>query len=87
MDRDTSRVLIVDRCLPEDRDVPPEMAMLDLYTMALAAGVEKGEAQWRKLLGRAGLELVRVWRAEGVDLAGLEARVVGKREGRWRSVW
>ena len=55
--------------------------------MALAAGVERGQAQWRELLGRAGLELVRVWRAEGADLAGLEARVVGKREGRWRSVW
>ena len=80
MDKKSSRVLIVDRCLP-DKDVPPEMAMLDLYMMALAAGVERGERQWRELLGQAGLELVKVWRVEGFDLAGIEARVAGSRSG------
>ena len=54
MDGVTSHVLIVDRCLPEDREVPPEMAMLDLYMMALAASVERGGGAVEGVVGAGG---------------------------------
>ena len=37
-------------------------ASLDLQMMGLHAGMERSEGQWRTLLDKAGLEVVRIWR-------------------------
>lgn len=58
-----SRLLINDQVLP---DVGAELhpTMLDMAMMTYFHAMERTERQWRTLLGRLGVEIVKIWRLE-----------------------
>jgi len=68
-----SRILISDNAVPV-RGASMRMALQDLNMMAFA-GMERTERQWRELLEKAGLVMVKVWRAEGSMHVVVEARL------------
>ncbi|PYI25859.1 o-methyltransferas-like protein [Aspergillus indologenus CBS 114.80] len=55
----SSRLVIVDLVLPDAGGASPYAAFLDLSMMAFG-GMERTEAQWRGILGRAGLQVRRI---------------------------
>ncbi len=60
MTKDYSFVLINEWSL--SNDTPSAFAALsDLNMMAICAGMERTETQWRTLLGEAGLRINKVW--------------------------
>jgi hypothetical protein len=54
-----ARLIVLDAVLPEGGE-PHWARWLDLLTLALFAGRERDEAQWRALLAGAGFEPVRI---------------------------
>jgi hypothetical protein len=50
-----------------DTDVPLHPALLDIMMLALCAGVERSEKQWRALLDSIGLQIIKIWRTPGVE--------------------
>ncbi|KAG4437775.1 hypothetical protein IFR05_006760 [Cadophora sp. M221] len=60
-----SRLLINEQVLP---NVGAELhpTMLDLTMMTCFNAMERTERQWRTLLGRLGVEIVKIWKIEGV---------------------
>jgi hypothetical protein len=54
-----ARVLVIDAVIPPGND-PYGAKWLDLLMLALFAGRERTEEQWRALLGGAGLEIERI---------------------------
>lgn len=79
MDAGRSRLLIHEWVLP-DTGASVRGAELDLLMMSLLTGMERSEGQWRRLLARAGLEVVRIWGGEdGESESVIEARVEGVR--------
>ncbi|RAK76912.1 S-adenosyl-L-methionine-dependent methyltransferase [Aspergillus fijiensis CBS 313.89] len=55
----SSRLVIVDLVLPDGGGASPYAAFLDVSMMAFG-GMERTEAQWRGILGRAGLQVRRI---------------------------
>jgi hypothetical protein len=66
MEKGYSKLLINDFVLP-DTDVPLHPAVLDIMMLALCAGVERSEKQWRALLDSIGLQIIKIWRTAGVE--------------------
>jgi hypothetical protein len=66
MDKGYSKLLINDFVLP-DTDASLHPALLDIMMLALCAGVERSEKQWRSLLVSIGLQIIRIWRTAGVE--------------------
>ncbi|KAL4994659.1 S-adenosyl-L-methionine-dependent methyltransferase [Aspergillus recurvatus] len=66
-----SRILIVDFVLP-DTDTPLFQASLDIQMMCLGSGVERSKREWRKLLGKVGLEIRKVWSASPAQESVIE---------------
>ncbi|GAB1198414.1 hypothetical protein APSETT444_007733 [Aspergillus pseudonomiae] len=73
MDPERSRALITEYILPE---VGSNMfhAWMD-HTMMTFAGRERTEKDWERLLDMSGLRLVKVWRAPGIPVGVVEARL------------
>lgn len=55
-----SKLLIVDVVLP-DTNITMQEAIMDI-TMFPMGGMERTESQWRKLLGKGGLGIEKIWR-------------------------
>ncbi|KAK4629377.1 O-methyltransferase ATR12 [Fulvia fulva] len=56
-----SKILLMERIMPaRARDMDPRAAVLDIQMMCNFAALERTEAQWRDLVVRAGLRVVRV---------------------------
>ncbi|EXU99898.1 O-methyltransferase [Metarhizium robertsii] len=70
-----SKLLIHDMVIPE-RGASTFHAMRDMAMMAFNGGMERTEAQWRKLLGSAGFEVVRVWLPAQEDADGIVEAMV-----------
>lgn len=68
-----SRVLIAEYELPAV-GAPAKLALQDFNMMAVG-GMERTEQQWRELLDKAGLKMVKVWRADHTNFAVVEGRV------------
>jgi hypothetical protein len=66
MEKGYSKLLINDFVLP-DTKVPLHPALLDFTMMSLCSGVERSEKQWRDLIDSVGLQIVKIWRTEGVE--------------------
>jgi hypothetical protein len=64
-----SKVLIFEWIFP-DRGVPLYPALLDINMMACLNGRERTEGQWTKLLTKAGLRIIKFWKA-GPESEGL----------------
>lgn len=68
-----SRILIVEFIMPEV-GATMSNAYMD-HTMMTFAGVERTEKNFASLLDQAGLRLVKTWRAPGVPVGVVEARL------------
>jgi hypothetical protein len=66
MEKGYSKLLINDFVLP-DTDVPLHPALLDIMMMSLCSGVERSEKQWRVLIDSVGLQIIKIWRTDGVE--------------------
>lgn len=73
MDSEKSRVLITEYIVPEVGSTM-SIAWMD-HTMMTFGGVERTEKDWVRLLDVSGLRLVKVWRAKGVPVGVVEARL------------
>lgn len=73
MDREKSRVLITEFIVPEVGSTM-SLAWMD-QTMMAFGGVERTEKDWARLLDISGLKLVKVWKAPGVPVGVVEARL------------
>ena len=62
-----SSLLIVEQILPDDEPVSLQMSALDMILMVAYAGMERSEAQWRNVLGEAGLHIKNIWMGKGGD--------------------
>ncbi|KAG8165232.1 hypothetical protein KVR01_005507 [Diaporthe batatas] len=67
-----SRILIADIEVPTS-GVPWSMALQDWNMMALG-GIERTQSQWKALLRKSGLVLVKVWRLKGSNHVIIEGR-------------
>ncbi|KAJ5604024.1 hypothetical protein N7537_006980 [Penicillium hordei] len=75
MDPDNSTLLIVDRVL-KDQGVDLGEASFDILMWMNYSAMERSTQQWQNLLGRVGLQLVRVWRSSGASECALEVKVL-----------
>ncbi|KAE9374834.1 S-adenosyl-L-methionine-dependent methyltransferase [Stipitochalara longipes BDJ] len=66
MEKGYSKLLINDFVLP-DTDVPLHPALMDVMMMSLCSGIERSERQWRELIDSVGLQVVKIWRTEGIE--------------------
>ena len=69
-----SKLLLNELILP-DRDCPLSPAGMDLNMLAMHAGMERTQSQWRELLGSAGFEIVNFWPPPGEGEGVIEAVV------------
>jgi SAM-dependent methyltransferase len=69
--RHDARLLVLEQVLFDD-DGPDPANLLDLHMLVLLGGRERTEAQWRKLLSRAGLAIATITR--GAHACLIEAR-------------
>ena len=74
-----SRILIFDTIVPEV-NAPRHVTMQDINMMSFG-GTERTQRQWEELLGKAGLRIKKVWRAEGNLMGVVEAVAVRDYEG------
>ncbi|KAI3329076.1 sterigmatocystin 8-O-methyltransferase [Xylariaceae sp. AK1471] len=65
-----SKLLLHEMIMPE-QGASSFHAMLDLSMMAFNGGMERTERQWRELLSRAGLEVVKIWPPLQEDADGI----------------
>ena len=68
-----SALLINDWVLP-DVGAPLAGASEDILMMLFLSGMERSESQWKAVLESAGLEIKKIWRADGISEAVIEAR-------------
>lgn len=68
-----SSLLIDDWVLP-DVGAPLAGASEDMFMLLLLSGMERSERQWKAVLNSAGLEIKKIWRADGISEAVIEAR-------------
>lgn len=69
MKKDYSRLLINEWCLG-DCGSSVYATLLDINMMAVCAGMERTETQWRDLLGSSGLRISKIW-SESQDAESL----------------
>ena len=67
----SSRILIFDTIVPE-MNAPRHIALQDINMMSFG-GMERTQRQWEELIGKAGLKVKKVWRAEGNLMGVVEA--------------
>ena len=60
MEKGYSKLLMFEWILPE-KDTPLYPALLDINMMTLLNGMERTRAQWTKLIGAAGLKVIKFW--------------------------
>jgi hypothetical protein len=70
-----SKLLLHDMIIPE-QGASPFHAMLDLSMMVFNGGMERTERQWKELLARADLELVKIWPPLQEDADGIVEAIV-----------
>lgn len=58
-----SKILINELVIPDQR-ASSFMTRSDMNMMAVLGSMERSEKQWRDLLGRAGLEIAKIWSKE-----------------------
>ena len=58
-----SKILINELLIPDQR-ASLFMTRSDMNMMAMFGSMERSEKQWRDLLGRAGLEIAKIWSKE-----------------------
>ena len=75
MEKGYSRVLIDDYVIP-DKAAPIRGAAMDFLMMCFCSGMERTRRQWDELLGRSGLEIVKVWGGRGDYESVIEARLM-----------
>ena len=68
-----SSLLIDDWVLP-DVGAPLAGASEDMLMLLFLSGMERSESQWTAVLNSAGLEIKKIWRADGISEAVIEAR-------------
>ena len=68
-----SSLLIDDWVLP-DVGAPLAGASEDMLMLLFLSGMERSESQWKAVLNSAGLEIKKIWRANGISEAVIEAR-------------
>jgi hypothetical protein len=69
-------VLLLSESVMPERDVPFLTAATDLMMMGAFASLERSEKQFRELLDRVGLELVKVWHKQKEGTAMLEGSIL-----------
>ena len=69
-----SSILIDDWVLP-DVGAPLPGASEDMFMMLLLSGMERSESQWKKIVEASGLEIKKIWRAEGICEGVVEAKL------------
>ncbi|KAI0161875.1 putative O-methyltransferase [Hypoxylon sp. FL1284] len=65
-----SKLLLHEMIIPE-QGASTFHAMLDMTMMMFNAGMERTESQWKELLGKAGLEVIKVWPSLQQDADGI----------------
>ncbi|KAH9905815.1 putative O-methyltransferase [Xylariomycetidae sp. FL2044] len=65
-----SKLLLHEMIIPE-QGASTFHAMLDITMMAFNAGMERSERQWKELLAKAGLEVVKTWLPPQEDADGI----------------
>jgi hypothetical protein len=65
-----SKLLIHEMLVPE-QGASAFHSMLDMTMMCFNAGMERTESQWRTLLEKAGLEVVKFWSPPESDADGI----------------
>ncbi|KAI0387392.1 putative O-methyltransferase [Hypomontagnella monticulosa] len=68
--------LILNEMIVSDRGASMTHASMDMTMLAFCGGMERTERQWRELLGKAGLEVVRVWLPPQEDATGIVEAMV-----------
>ncbi|KAJ5523606.1 hypothetical protein N7513_013150 [Penicillium frequentans] len=56
-----SILFVHEHTMPEDLDVPPIAATLDIHMMEIFSSLERTEKEWIALLEKAGFKVVKVW--------------------------
>ena len=67
-------VLLIDDWVLPDVGAPLAGASEDIFMMLFLSGMERSESQWKAVLDSAGLEIKKIWRADGISEAVIEAR-------------
>ncbi|KAL8992755.1 MAG: hypothetical protein Q9169_006862 [Polycauliona sp. 2 TL-2023] len=67
-----SKIIINDIVLPQ-RGASPYATKMDMLMMSALSGLERTEQMWRDLLHKAGLQIVKIWTAEGAVESIIEA--------------
>ncbi|MCJ1264909.1 hypothetical protein MMC22_004784 [Lobaria immixta] len=75
-----SRLLIEDLVLP-DRGADMRQASLDMTMYFMPEGIERTAGQWKDLLERAGLQIIKIWS----DGSGMESVIEAELEGTMRT--
>jgi hypothetical protein len=70
-----SKLLVGNIILP-DENVPLRQSGLDLAMLCMHSGSQRGEAEWRALLGEAGFVVREVWKPDGDGDGIIEAEVL-----------
>ena len=70
-----SKLLIDDAVLPT-QGCPAVLGALDIAMMAMHAGKERTESQWKGLLAKAGLEMKKFWPYKGEASGVIEAELI-----------
>ena len=60
MNRGYSKIIVNDVVLP-DQGASLVATQLDIVMMAINAGFERSESQWRKMVDSAGLQITKIW--------------------------
>ena len=74
MEKGYSRLLIDDYVLP-DTGAPVRGSSMDFLMMMYCSGIERSRRQWEVLLGKCGLEIVKIWGARRDYEQVIEARL------------
>jgi hypothetical protein len=69
-----SKLLVGNIILP-DENVPLRQSGLDIAMLSMHSGSQRGEAEWRALLGEAGFGVERVWKPHGDGDGIIEAEI------------
>ena len=67
-------VLLIDDWVLPDVGAPLAGASEDMLMLLFLSGMERSENQWKAVLDSAGLEIKKIWRANGISEAVIEAR-------------
>lgn len=66
--------LLIDDWVLQDVGASLAGASEDMLMMLFLSGMERSESQWKAVLNSAGLEIKKIWRADGISEAVIEAK-------------